>query len=248
MNLRSKVFIVSGGTSGIGRAVAERLAHEGAAVVIGGRRRELGEQVAAAISTDGGEARFAAVDATVERDAAALVETAVRAYGRLDGAFNNAGGVAGGGALTELSEADWRRELDLNVSSVFFGLKHQIPAMRGVGGAILTNASVAGVGGVPGLAAYTAAKHAVVGLTKAAALETARLNIRVNALVTGNVDTPLYRRLLGAGPDDPIEAPNPTGRVADAAEIAAFVAFLFSDEARFITGAALAVDGGSTAG
>jgi NAD(P)-dependent dehydrogenase (short-subunit alcohol dehydrogenase family) len=133
---------------------------------------------------------------------------------------------------------------------VFYSLKFQIPAIAAAGGGcIVNNASIGGVRGITGLSGYVAAKHGVVGLTRSAALEGAGHGVRVNALVTGNADTPLYRRLIGAPAegDLPGPAPNPTGRVAGPEEIAAFVAFLLSDEAAFITGAALAIDGGSTA-
>jgi NAD(P)-dependent dehydrogenase (short-subunit alcohol dehydrogenase family) len=248
--LASKVIVVSGGTSGIGRAVAERAASEGAAVVIGGRRAELGENLAERIRAAGGRALFVAADVTVEGDAAKLVHTAVEEFGRLDGAFNNAGGVNSTGGIGQVEEAEWRADLEQNLTSVFYGLKHQVPAiLAGGDGAIVNNASLAGVTGVPGLAPYAAAKHGVVGLTRAVALECADRGVRVNALVTGNVDTPLYRRLLGAPAEGDVEldAPNPSGRVAAPEEIAAFVVFLLSDDAAFITGAALAVDGGSTA-
>jgi NAD(P)-dependent dehydrogenase (short-subunit alcohol dehydrogenase family) len=206
--LASKVVVVTGGSSGIGRAVAERVAAEGAAVVIGARRAEVGREAAAGIRAGGGRALFVATDVTVEADVAELARAAVREFGRLDGAFNNAGG-----------------------------------------GAIVNNASQAGVVGVPGMAAYVAAKHGVVGLTRAAALECADRGVRVNALVTGNVDTPLFRRLLEAPADGELDVDgmNPTGRLARPEEVAAFVAFLLGDESAFITGAALAIDGGFTA-
>jgi NAD(P)-dependent dehydrogenase (short-subunit alcohol dehydrogenase family) len=248
--LASKVIIVTGGSSGIGRAVAERVVAEGAAVVIGARRTDVGESVAHNLRAGGGRATFVAADVTDEADMATLVRVAVEEYGRLDGAFNNAGGVNPSGPVDQLDTAAWRADLDQNLTSVFYGLRHQIPAIADVGGgAIVNNASTAALSGIPGMASYVAAKHGVVGLTKSAALECASRGVRINALVTGNVDTPLYRRLLGApdGPDVGLEAPNPTGRVAQAAEIAAFVAFLLSDEAAFITGAALPIDGGATA-
>jgi NAD(P)-dependent dehydrogenase (short-subunit alcohol dehydrogenase family) len=180
------------------------------------------------------------------------VQTALARYGRLDGAFNNVGGVVAPGRPADVEPAGFQAELALNLTSVFLCLRAQLPALLAAGGgAVVNNASLAGVTGVGGLAAYAAAKHGVVGLTRAAALAYAKDGIRVNALVTGNVDTPLYRDLLGAGPDvdrGDLDAPNPSRRVAGPEEIAAFVAFLLGDEARFITGATLAVDGGATAG
>jgi NAD(P)-dependent dehydrogenase (short-subunit alcohol dehydrogenase family) len=194
--------------------------------------------------------RFVAADVTSEEQVAALVDTTVRTFGRLDAAFNNAGDVTAPGPLPEIGADAWHAELAVNLTGVFHCLAHEIPAMRASGGgAIVNNASLGGVRGIPGLSAYVAAKHGVVGLTRSAALEWAADGVRVNALVTGNVDTPLYRDLLGAPPEGelPGPAPNPTGRVATPGEVASFAAFLLSDESAFITGAALAIDGGVTA-
>ena len=249
--LVGKVVVVSGGTSGIGLAVARRVARDGGAVVIGARRTGPGQDAVAAIRADGGRALFVPADATVEEDAAALVDAAVDRFGRLDGAVNNAGGVRATGPLHELDADEWRAELDHNLTSVFFGLKYQVPAiLEAGGGSIVNNASLGGVRGIPGLAAYAAAKHGVVGLTRSVALEEATAGVRVNALVTGNVDTPLYRRLSHVPEGGPLpgEQPNPTKRAAEPDEVASFVAYLLSDETRFVTGAALAIDGGFTAG
>jgi NAD(P)-dependent dehydrogenase (short-subunit alcohol dehydrogenase family) len=249
--LASKVVIVTGGSSGIGRAVAGRVVSDGGAVVIAGRRRDAGERAAEQLRAGGGRALFVAADVTVERDAERLVAAAVTEFGRLDGAVNNAGGVSAAGPVHTVGGAAWHAELEQNLTSVFYCLKFQIPAMTGSagGGSIINNASTGGVRGIPGLAAYAAAKHGVVGLTRSAALECAGRGVRVNVLVTGNVDTPLYRDLLGAPSEGelPGPAPNPTGRVATPGEVASFAAFLLSDESAFITGAALAIDGGVTA-
>jgi NAD(P)-dependent dehydrogenase (short-subunit alcohol dehydrogenase family) len=246
--LHSKVVIVTGGATGIGRAVAGRVVADDGAVVIAGRRQDAGEQAAAELRQGGGQALFVATDVTVEREAERLVEVAVAEFGRLDGAVNNAGGVNAMGPVQAVDSEAWHTELEHNLTSVFYCLKSQIPAMSG-GGSIINNASIGGVRGIPGLGPYVAAKHGVVGLTRSAALEGAARGVRVNALVTGNVDTPLYRNLIGAPPEGELAgpAPNPTGRVSSPDEIASFVAYLLSDEAAFITGAALAIDGGATA-
>jgi NAD(P)-dependent dehydrogenase (short-subunit alcohol dehydrogenase family) len=247
--LADKVIVVTGGSSGIGHAIAVRLAAEGAAVVIGARGAEAGERAVSGIRDAGGEALFVATDVTVPSGSATLVHAAATRYGRLDGAVNNAGGGVATAPVPDITDADWRAALDQNLTSVFYGLRHQIPAIEAAGGgSIVNNASVAGVIGIAGLASYVAAKHGVVGLTRSAALEYADRNVRINALVTGNVDTPLYRAMLGVAPDADLgPAPNPSRRTAHPAEVAAFVAFLLSDEARFITGAALPIDGGATA-
>jgi NAD(P)-dependent dehydrogenase (short-subunit alcohol dehydrogenase family) len=248
-SLAGIVAIVTGGNSGIGRATAERLAADGAAVVIGARRRELGAEVVAGIEAAGGRATFVPTDVTVERDAAALVETAVRTYGRLDAAFNNAGGGSAFGPLAGLDRAAFSADVDLNLTSTFLGMKHQIPALLDAGGgAILNNASNFGVVGMAGAPAYVAAKHAVVGLTRATALELAETGVRVNALLTGGVDTPMFRGTIGATEEGAahIREGHPVKRVGRPEEVASFAAYLLGPESTFVTGAALAVDGGWT--
>ncbi|MGW0662500.1 SDR family NAD(P)-dependent oxidoreductase [Streptodolium elevatio] len=248
--LASKVFIVTGGTSGMGLAVAHRLASEGAAVVLGARRKDVGEQAAAEVRAAGGRALFVAADVTVEEDAAALTAAAVAEFGRLDGAFNNAGGMNAFGPVPTVERGAWDADIAQNLTSVFHSMKHQLPAViASGGGSIVNNASNLGVVGMPEVAAYVAAKHAVVGLTRATALEVAEQGVRVNAIATGGVDTPLARATMLTSDEAHahIASLHPVNRIAEPAEIASFVAYLLSDEASFITGAALAIDGGFTA-
>ncbi|MEV0250899.1 glucose 1-dehydrogenase [Nocardia sp. NPDC050712] len=251
----NKVVLITGASSGIGKAVALRVASEGAAVVLGARGKDTGEQVAADIRAAGGRALFVPTDVTVEADVAALTQAALTEYGRLDAAFNNAGAVLAYGPVSAaddsgVAEQDWRADLELNLTSVFYGLRHQVPAiLASGGGAILNNASNLGVVGMGSVAPYVAAKHGVVGLTRAVALENAEQGVRVNAIASGAVDTPAFRASMGATPEGEaaIAALHPMGRISQPEEIATFCAYLLSDEASFITGAALSIDGGFTA-
>ncbi|MEU3183582.1 SDR family oxidoreductase [Streptomyces sp. NPDC006923] len=249
--LDSKVIIVTGGTSGMGSALAKRAASEGATVLIGARDKERGEATAAEIARDGGTALFVPTDVTAEEDIARLVEVAVSEFGGLHGAFNNAGGGNSQGALRNMEASFWDSVIALNLTSVFYSLKYEIPAIAASGGgSVVNNASVVGVVGDPAAVAYSAAKHGVLGLTRSTALDTAKEGVRVNALVTGLVDTPLWRGVVENHPEvaNGHLGKQPTGRAADEAEIAAFATFLLSDESPFITGAALAIDGALTAG
>jgi NAD(P)-dependent dehydrogenase (short-subunit alcohol dehydrogenase family) len=247
--LQSKVIIVTGGTMGMGRAFAHRAAREGAKVVIGARDRARGAELVAEITSAGGRALFVPTDVTEEEQVAELVRVTVAEFGRLDGAFNNAGGGNAVGAVRDIDSAFWRSTIELNLTSVFYSLKYEIPAIvASGGGSIVNNASVVGVVGDASVAAYSAAKHGAIGLTRSVALDVAREGVRVNALVTGLVDTPLWRQV---STDPEIEryflGAQPTGKAGAEEDIAAFTAFLLSDEATYITGAALAIDGGLTA-
>ncbi|MFD0362899.1 SDR family NAD(P)-dependent oxidoreductase [Nocardia sp. GCM10030253] len=245
-----KVVLITGASSGVGKAVALRVAAEGAAVVLGARGKDAGEQVAADIRAAGGRALFVPTDVTVEDDVARLTQAALTEFGRLDGAFNNAGAVNAFGPVSDIDESGWRADIELNLTSVFYGLRHQVPALvASGGGAILNNASNLGVVGMGQVAPYVAAKHGVVGLTRAVALEAAEQGVRVNAIVSGAIDTPAFRNSMGATPEGEaaIAALHPLGRISKPDEIASFCAYLLSDEASFVTGAALAIDGGFTA-
>jgi NAD(P)-dependent dehydrogenase (short-subunit alcohol dehydrogenase family) len=245
-----KVVLITGASSGVGKAVALRVAAEGAAVVLGARGKDAGEQVADEIRAAGGKALFVPTDVTVEEDVSRLTSAAMAEFGRLDAAFNNAGALNTFGPISDIDESGWRADIELNLSSVFYGLRHQVPALAASGGgAILNNASNLGVVGMGQVAPYVAAKHGVVGLTRAVALEAAAQGVRVNAIASGAIDTPAFRNSMGATPEGEaaIAALHPLGRISTPEEIASFCAYLLSDEASFITGAALAIDGGFTA-
>lgn len=245
-----KVALVTGGGTGIGRATALAFARGGARVVVAGRRVEEGEGAVRAIREAGGEATFVAADVTDEAAVRGLVEATVAAYGRLDIAFNNAGNIGQPGPLVDLSAAGFAHTIAGNLTSVWLSMKYEIPAMlaRG-GGSIVNNASNLGHIGMANMAAYAAAKHGVVGLTRAAALEYAARGVRINAVSPGSIETPMGEQAFGS-----IEnyrramAPNhPVGRIGLPEEVASAVLYLSSGGAGFITGQALLVDGGYTA-
>ena len=247
--LAGKVALVTGGTSGIGQATVSALAAAGAKVVFAGRREAGGASVAATAVAVGGNAWFVRADVAREADLQGLVEAILAKHGRLDLAFNNAG-IGTVGALTDISEADYREAFDTNVWGVMAAMKHEIRAMMGTGGgAIVNTTSVFGHVGTPNFGLYTATKHAVEGLTKAAALEYAQRGVRVNAVVPAAIVTPMTDRMID-GSDErraSFAAMNPTGRLGRVKEVAGAVLFLLSDAASFITGDSLRVDGGYVA-
>jgi NAD(P)-dependent dehydrogenase (short-subunit alcohol dehydrogenase family) len=250
-SLQGKIAIVTGSTSGMGAFPAVALAGAGATVVVTGRRAELGEAVVDRIRSKGGEARFTAADITREEDVAHLVESTVEQFGRLDIAFNNAGGGGAYGPMDRVPAEAFAGVLAVNLTGTYLSMKHQIAAMRAGGGSIINNASTAGVQGTAiGLAAYTAAKHGVVGLTRAGALEAGPSNIRVNALITGPVDTEDFRKRVANQPGAIERAGRGTalGRICTEREVADAVIFLAGDGASFVTGTLLGLEGGMTAG
>jgi NAD(P)-dependent dehydrogenase (short-subunit alcohol dehydrogenase family) len=248
-SFQDKVVLVTGGTSGIGRATALAFARAGAKVVIAGRRENEGQAVVSEIKSAGGKALFVRADVAHEAEVKALVDQTVATYGRLDVAFNNAG-IEWLGPLTEASEADYRRTFDTNVWSIITSLKYEVPAMvKNGGGSIINTSSIAGHLGFPGASVYVASKHAVEGLTKTAALEFAKQGIRVNAVAPAAIETAMVDRFVGAEGDQRagLASMHPIGRMGHVEEIAGAVLFLASDAASFITGESLKIDGGFTA-
>jgi NAD(P)-dependent dehydrogenase (short-subunit alcohol dehydrogenase family) len=238
-----KVVLVTGAGSGIGRATARAFAKAGAQVAIADISSTNGEETTRLIKDAGGIASFHYVDVASEDSVQAMIASVLEQYGGLDIAHNNAGIEAKTVPLAELPSENWRRVLDVNLSSVFYCLKAQIPLMqkRG-GGAIVNTASASGLIGGYNLSAYTATKHGVVGITKAAAIDYANQNIRINALCPGLVDTPFLDQLPQPMKDRLIFG-TPIGRLGNVDEMAQAVLWLCSDGASYVTGHSLSVDG-----
>ncbi len=245
-----KVAFVTGAANGIGRAAALAFAREGASVVVADVSDQSNQETARRIEELGGRALAVRCDVARAEDVKAALDEAVEAFGRLDFAFNNAGVEQKRLApVAELEEEEWNRIMDIDLRGVFLCMKYEIPLMlKQGGGAIVNTSSGAGVIGIKGNPAYTAAKHGVIGLTRSAALDYAAQNIRVNAVCPGYIDTPMMGRFTGGTPEGraKVIAEEPVGRMGQPEEIAAAVVWLCSDAAAFVIGHAMVVDGGQT--
>ncbi len=246
--LEGKVAIITGAASGIGRATAQIFAREGAKLLLADLQEEAGNEIAQMARSAGADALFTRVDVANYAEVQAMVAKAVQSYGRLDCAFNNAGIDGRGGRIHECTEENWNRVISINLTGVWLCMKAEITQMlkQGNGGAIVNTSSVAGLAGGAGLPAYIASKHGVAGLTRAAALEYGKHNIRVNAVCPGPIRTPMLGRLLKR--KDDVEAKlaraEPLKRLGEPSEIGETVAWLCSDRASFVHGLPMPVDGG----
>lgn len=243
--LKDKVVLITGATSGIGREAAKLFVARGAAVVLGGRRQHEGESLAKELRDSGGRAVFRVTDVTRRADNEALVALAISSFGRLDVAFDNAG-VEATGSLADFDDASYDKVFDTNVRGVFSSIRAQIPALTETRGSIIITSSTAGSRGFAQAAVYTASKHAVEGIMRAAAHELAPLGIRVNVVAPGPTATEMLDRFTGGHPEA-LAARVPLGRAATPAEVAEAAVWLASDGAGFVSGAVVPVNGGITA-
>jgi NAD(P)-dependent dehydrogenase (short-subunit alcohol dehydrogenase family) len=242
-----KIVLITGAGSGIGRAASLAFVEAGASVVIADIREKNGLETVKEINSVNGKAIFIAADVSVESDIKTLIDSVVATYGRLDYAFNNAGITGKMGTTTTCTEENWDHMTQVHLKGVWLCMKHEILQMEMQGsGAIVNSASVGGLVGFSGNAAYVAAKHGIVGLTKAAAVEYAGVGIRVNAICPGFIRTPMVDHLISINAIDQAEViqQHPIGRMGTPDEVAEAVVWLCSESASFITGHALAVDGG----
>lgn len=250
MRFHNKVVLVTGATSGIGRITAMAFAREGAKVVIAGRRAAEGDALVKELKSHQADALFVQTDVSHEDQVKRLIELTCKTFGRLDVAFNNAGVEGIPFKQThEQTVENYRWVMDCNVLGVLLCMKYQISVMLKMGGgAIVNNASATGMVGVGGMSVYAASKHAVIGLTRSAALEYASQGIRINSVSPGVVESEMFERLAAVGSSrDMMNRLHPIGRIGMPEEIASAVLFLASSESSFIAGANLAVDGGLTA-
>ena len=246
-DFRNKVALVTGGSSGIGRATSLAFARQGARVAIADREPTGAAETARMIEDIGGSATVFEIDVTKAAEVASLVERVVQTYGRLDYAFNNAG-IGGKVAKTaDYPEEEWDRIIDVNLKGVWLCMKYEIPVMEKQGsGAIVNTASIYGLAGAAGYIAYNAAKHGVVGITRTAALEYATAGIRINAVCPGYIRTPMTQPGIDANPEfeRKMVSQTPMGRMGMPEEIAEAVVWLCSDAASFVTGHTMTPDGG----
>lgn len=247
--LRDKVVLVTGASSGIGAASARLFAQEGASVVLAATDDAKLEDVTRAVTSAGGTAAWVHADVSVAKEVQHLVSQALQLYGRLDGAFNNAGISQGGALLGDLDGDRFDQLLSVNVKGVWLCMRAEVAAMREHGGAIVNASSIAGLRGRPGLGTYAASKHAVLGLTRSGALDYGSAGIRINAVAPGSVETPMTADWMEQDPDTAqrLRAMTPLGRSARPEEIAEATAWLLSDRASYVTGTVLTLDGGMTA-
>ena len=246
----SKVALVTGAGSGIGRQSALTFAREGAKVVVADRMIEGGEETVHLIRELGGEATFARVDVTKAAEVEAMVERALEAYGRIDAAHNNAGIESRIATTVDCSEENWDRVIETNLKGVWLCMKYEIPHMVAQGGGVIVNtSSVVGLVGQRDIAPYVASKHGVIGLTKTAALEYAQFGLRVNAVCPAIVSTPMLERFTGGDPEvvADLTAMYPAGRLASPEDVAEAVIWLCFDGASYINGHALIIDGAFSA-
>ncbi len=245
--MKDKVALVTGGSSGIGRAAALAFAGAGAKVVVANRTQETGQRVVEEIRANGGEALWIKADVSQANQVEAMAQQIAVAYGRLDYAFNNGGSGGDGGWIPEIKEEDWDQTIDGYLKSVWLCMKYEIPAMLELGGgAIVNNASVDGHRAFPWDPVYSAAKHGVIGLTKSAALQYADKGIRINAVSPGWIRTPLVEQMIVHDPsaEGHMLQHQPIGRLGTADEVAQAVLWLCSENASLVIGVALPVDGG----
>ena len=250
-SFEGKVALVTGGGSGIGQAAALAFARKGATVVVTGRRVEAGEETIRLIEAEGCEGVFIRADVTKEADVKAMLDQIIERYGRLDYAFNNAGGGGKFGSMVDMTEADWTESIDANFKSVWLSMKYELPLIAKQGGAIVNNASVMGHRGRPFTSFYAASKAGVISLTQSAAIEYAPKGVRVNVVSPAIIETALSQQLANTvagkqvGVNEQFSARYPIGRVGQPREVADAVIWLCSEESSFVTAQEITIDGGS---